>query len=152
MKTFLLITLISAFFTGCSSSNAFSKFNLTPEQAKGENSMLSSKIYAKGKTVGVLSAIYLNQVFPKTYHENEVFYVSLYLKNSLKGVAFSLNGEEALHIEELKRDNKFSSLLPSKEKWKKYYLVEFKKEGKNLTLLVKTQEYKSDALLYFKDL
>lgn len=151
MKNFLLITLIFAFFTGCSSSNAFSRFNLTPEQAKSENSILSSKIHSSNKIVGVVSAVYLNQVLPKTYNKNESFYVSFYTKNAVKDLKFFLNAKEAIKIKELESDNEFSSILASKEDWKKYYFVEFSKQGEKLSFVAQTKRYKSDALVYKKE-
>ncbi len=151
MKTFLLITLISALFTGCSSSNAFSQFSLTPEQSKSENSILSSKIHFQNKTVGTVSAVYLNQVLPKIYNENEWFYVSMYTKDSEKDVKFFLNGEKALNVKKLQVENKFSHLLSSVEEWKTYYLVEFKQLGNTLSFIVKNSNASSAPLIYKKE-
>ena len=151
MKTFLLITLISALFTGCSSSNAFSRFNLSPQQAKSENSILSSKIHDKNTTVGILSAVYLNQVLPETYNEDEWFYVSIYIKDSVKDLQFFLNGKEALNFRELNVGNQFSHLTSSKEDWKKYYLVQFNKQGNSLSFVAKNSQYSSTPLVYKKE-
>ena len=151
MKNFLLITLILALFTGCSSSNAFSKFNLTPEQAKSENSILSSKIHFKGKTVGIISALYLNQVFPKVYNENAWFYVSVYTKNSEDNLNFFLNGEKTLSIKKLHAENKFSNLISLNENWKTYYLLQFKQPSNALSFVAKNSLYSSDALIYTKE-
>ncbi len=151
MKNFLLITLILALFTGCSSSNAFSRFKLTQRQAESENSILSAKIYSSDTTVGLVSTLYLNQVFPDIYKKDESFYVSLYIKDGVKDLHFLLNGEEAIKVKELQKANEFSSLLSSKENWKRYYLVEFSKQGKKLSFVAKTKHYKSDALIYEKE-
>ena len=151
MKTFLLITLIFALFTGCSSSNAFSRFHLSESQAKGENSILSSKIYSKNEVVGMVSTLYLNQVLPEKYKNNEWFYLSVYTKKDLENLKFLLNGKEPLLVQELNASNEFSSLISSNEKWKKYYLLEFKKVGETLHLQLKSSSYSSLVLSYAKE-
>ena len=151
MKTFLLITLILALFTGCTSSNAFSRFNISQEQAKSENSILSSKIHSDKKTVGIVSAVYLNQVLPETYHGDEWFYVSVYTKGNVKDLQFFLNGRGAFDFKELDQNNKFSHLNSSKEDWKTYYLVQFNRLGSTLSFVTKNSLYSSDALVYKKE-
>ncbi len=151
MKNFLLITLIFAFFTGCSSSNAFSRFNLTQEQAKSENSILSTKIHFQNKTIGIVSTVYLNQVLPKLYNKNEWFYVSVYINNPEDDLKFYLNGEEALSVKKLQEKNKFSHLLSSTEDWKTYYLIEFRQLGNTLKFVAKDASYSSDPLVYKKE-
>ena len=151
MKNFLLITLILAYFTGCSSSNAFSRFNITPKQAKIENSILSSIIYSSNDIAGLISVVYLNQVFPKIYTKYEDFYISVYTKNEVKDLNFFLNGKKAIEIKELESNNKFTSILASKVKWKKYYLVEFNKQGEKLSFVAQTKHYKSNPLIYKKE-
>ncbi len=152
MKTFLLITLILILFTGCSSSNAFSRFNLTSMQIKCENSILSSKIHSQNKTIGTLSVLYLNQVLAKTYNKDEWFYVSIYTtKDKGRDIKFFLNGEEALSVKELQVKNKFSYLLSSTQEWKRYYLVRFKKLDNRLSFIAKNSNFTSDPLIYKKE-
>ena len=149
MKTFLIITLTTFIFSGCSKYNAFSNFNLTQAQEKSEDSIQSATINTKEGSVGLLSAIYLNRVYPQKYKDGEYFYVYLYTQIDKKKLDFFLNNNLCVELKELSVQNEFSHLVPSSEKWKKYYLVKFKKEGEHLALQAKNS-YISSAMILFK--
>jgi len=154
MKTFLLTTLLATIFFGCSKHSAFSDFNLTISQEKSEDSIQSAKINNKNDTIGLLSAIHLNKVYPNTYNNDEYFYIYLYTKETTESLNFILNDTLALNVEELKSDNQFSFHLTSPtEKWKKYFLVKFKqqKKGSLLTLEVKNSLIASTKMLFRKE-
>jgi hypothetical protein len=153
MKTFLITTLFLLVIDGCSTRNAFTNFNLTQNQAKSEDSILNAKIYKGKKITGVVSAVYLNRVLPKEYNTHEYFYIVLYdkHKNTDKKIKFIVNGKEALAIKKLKENNEFSDLISSNSDWKRYYLVEFEKQGANLKLKVKIAKHKSDNLMFRKE-
>jgi hypothetical protein len=151
MKTFLIITAFSIIFTNCSHQSAFSYFNITPEQAKSEESIQSSEIYNKQNISGVVSAIYLNSIMPKEYNGDEYFYIYMYSKNDDKNITFLLNNKKALKIIELQNQNKFSHLVSSNPQWKKYYLVKFSKEGNLLKFQVKLSQSSSKKMIYIKN-
>ena len=151
MKTFLTITLLSIIFSGCSKHSAFSDFNLTETQERSEDSIQSVKIYNGTKTVGLLSSIYLNRVYPQRYKDGEYFYIYLYAKNTSENLDFYLNSNSIVKIEKLKPKNEFSNLTSPTEAWKEYYLVKFQKEGKILTLEVKNSQVSSFPMVFKKD-
>ena len=151
MKTFLTLSLLTILFSGCAKHSAFSDFNLTLSQERSEDSIQSAKIYNKTKTVGLFSSIYLNRVYPQKYKDGEYFYIYLYTKEDAKNLDFFLNNKPALSIKSLESTNEFSKLTSPTESWKEYYLVQFKKEGKKLTLQVKNSQISSDPMIFKKD-
>ena len=152
------IVLLSA----CSSKNAFSKFNMSKEQELSVSSLLSSKIKSQdGNIDGVISAIYLNDIYPNSYNTNEYFFVYIFLKNKKEmhnpkqfdklETNLRLNGELAIKIKQLPHKNKFSNLAFIKSDWNKYYLVAFKKQDKNpINLVLESGQSSSDQLRYQK--
>ena len=151
MKTFLITILFMFAFDGCSTKNAFSSFNITPDQERSEENTKSSKIQNGNNIDGVVTAIYLNKAMPETYKENEYFYVYLYTKQDNQNIQFSLNGDAPLRIEELEVENMFTHLTSFKADWSKYYLVAFKSQTEELSLLVRNAEFTSNKLLFEKE-
>jgi len=150
MKTFLITILFMFVFNACSTKNAFSSFKITPAQEKSEDNVQSSKII-DGETIdGLVTAIYLNKVVPKTYKENEYFYVYLYTKHN-NNIKFLLNGNEALKVEELEPQNMFTYLTSFNAEWSRYYLVAFKAEDANLSFSVRNEHFYSNKLIFEKE-
>lgn len=138
-------------FDGCSTKNAFSSFNITPDQERSEENTKSSKIQNGNNIDGVVTAIYLNKAMPETYKENEFFYVYLYTKQDNQNIEFLLNGEAPLKVEELEVENMFTRLTSFKADWSKYYLVAFTSQTEELSLLVRNAEFTSNKLLFEKE-
>ena len=153
MKFFLTILLITMTFLGCSKNNAFDRFNLSHTQELTEESIQSSKLKTDTQTKGVVSTVYLNNVYPELYNENEYFYVYFFIKgeSDIKNLHFLLNGSESIYIEELKAENEFSKLTTFDAKWKKYYLVGFKKQSDKIGFELKSSTLSSSTLYYEKD-
>ena len=153
MKTFLIITILLTLFNACSSNNAFSEFHITEAQEKSEDSILSSKIYDANRVIGVVSAVYLNRIFPEKYHDFDVFYVYLYTKEKGTQLSFILNKIQAKEVQHLEAKNQFSDLIPYTGDWQNYYLVKFtKKEDKILRLRVKTKNSSSELMLFHREI
>lgn len=151
MKTFLTLMLIVTFFNGCSQKNAFSEFNITQNQEKGEENLLSSKIYGKNGVDGIVSAIYLNKIFPKRYQDGEYFYIALYLQNDKKSLKFFLNKRGAIKVTHLPASNAFSKIVSFQGTWKDYYLVKFHKSTQELQLSVQNAHSSSQKMLFKKE-
>lgn len=161
IKLLIIITILIT-FNACSSKNAFTTFNMSEEQERSVSSLLSSKIKSKdGKIDGVISAIYLNEIYPDSYHTNEYFFVYLFLKNKQKAnqsdehyaeeLNLTLNGKKPVKIKQLPNKNKFSNLTFIKSDWNRYYLVAFKKQEKNsISLVLENGQSFSDPLMYQK--
>lgn len=160
MKFFIYIFIL-IFFSSCASKNAFTNFNLNENEELSITSLKRTKIIKDGKTEGAFSAIYLNEVYPDIYNDDEYFFVYLYLKkeekisdpNTIndKKIKISLNNIQAIKLKELSNINRFSKLTGSKNKWSRYYLVSFAKTGKALTLKIESDQSFSAALSYQKD-
>lgn len=150
--SWLVYLFIIVFLSGCASSNAFTKFHLTPHQQYAFSNLQLSDISYNQKFIGTVTAIYLNNIFPKKYHHDEYFYVVVYLQNNGK-LEYILNGQNPTKITQLPKNNQFSSLLPVFDNWHRYYLVQFKhiKED-HLVFQAKQAKFHSYALRYLKTL
>lgn len=151
MKTFLIISLLTIIFNGCTAHNAFDKFNITPTRELSEDSIQSFKIKHNDKVDGIVSVVYLNKVLPKLYKNSEYFYIYLYVKDKNTSVKFTLNGEPSMLREELKPSNEFSYLTSFEAPWSKYYVVGFKEQGNVLDLNVSTSKAAEATLKFVKD-
>ena len=164
MKFFFITLTFTILLTGCS-QNAFTKFNLDKEQELSVSSSQTSKITFSNsnKVYGIFSAVYLNEINPKSFNKNEYFYIYVYLKNEtsskksflMKNIdsSITLNGRPPIKIEKLPHANRFSHLSVVSNKWNKYYLFTFKKEDnvtKQLKLTFKKDDLSSEVLTYKK--
>ena len=153
MKSILNALFFTILLAACSHQNAFTKFNLNKEQELGMSSLKSSKIIANNKVRGVISAIYLNEVDPNQFNENEYFYIFTYLKDSSEDITLTLNQKSAIKIEKLSNENRFSHLCSIKNEWNRYYLVTFAKEKKDtLKLILQTSNGSKASLVYKKEI
>jgi hypothetical protein len=152
MKFKIAISLLSTFLlAGCTSTNAFTKFNIDEQQQQTFSNFRVSKIFDKNVSIGTVSAIYLNNIMPDKYKDGEYFYVTLYLQNKEK-LTYLLNGNPPQSIEQLPRDNQYGKLLSASDNWHQYYLVVFKKvANEHLALVAKQANYHSYALKYLKN-
>jgi len=150
---YIIITLITIFsFVGCSKNNAFDNFKLTKDQELSINSLQSSKIKNGDKVDGIFSAIYLNDIYPKLFNDNEYFFVFYYMKEDNKNLNFKLNNFLPIKIKKLPTKNRFTKLINIQNSWNNYYLIAFKKQEKKfLNLSLENNQYISDLLKYQKD-
>jgi len=158
----LSIFIIFTLFTACADKNAFDKFNMQEDQELGAANLQSSKIKMSQNVDGIVSAIYLNKVYPKIYTNDEYFYVYLYLKDKKEmfnpkklddiKLTMRLNSKLPIKIKQLEAKNKFSHLALVENEWNLYYLVAFKQESEDkISLVLETDQSRSDALVYQKD-
>ncbi len=162
MKSFFITVNILLMLSGCATKNAFSKFDMTSEQELSASSLQTSKIISGNKVEGVLSAIYLNEIYPKSFNQNEYFFIWLYLKNKKEmynpnllddiDLVLKLNSKLPIKIKQLPHANQFSHLVSMKNRWSNYYLVAFEKEeDKTLSLVLESGQSSSAELRYQKD-
>ena len=159
---FLTIIAILLLISGCSTRNAFEQFNMEKEQELSVSSLLSSKITSQnGEIQGVVSAIYLNEIYPQSYNNNEYFFVYIFLKDKKKmndpkrfdelSLNLKLNNKTPIKIKQLPHENKFTNLAFMKSDWNKYYLVAFQKDNKSsLNLVLESGQSFSAPLKYQK--
>jgi len=161
MKTFFIILTFLTLFTACSSKNAFSEFKMDKDQELSISSLKSSKIISKnGEVSGVFSAIYLNEVYPKSFKGDEYFFVYLFTKDTKEmydplkptqtDLRLKLNSKLPIKLQKLPQNNRFSHLVETKSNWNRYYLVSFKKADK-INLVLENGLSSSAVLKYQKD-
>ena len=161
MRTFLIFFSFLVFFNGCSEKNAFSEFNMLKSEELSVTSLLSSKILFKnGEINGIFSAIYLNEIYPQKFNDDEYFFVFYYVKdskdiNNPQNLVYSdlnikLNSNLPLKILKLPEENKFSHLVNIRNNWSRYYLIAFKKSD-SINLVLENGEASSSQLKYEKN-
>lgn len=158
MKTFFIFLTFLTLFTGCSKKNAFYEFKMDKDQERSASSLQSSKIVSKGGEVsGVLSAIYLNEVYPETFNQDESFFIFVFTKEKKElydpnkptdtDLKVMLNSKLPIKIEELSQENKFSHLVDIKNDWNRYYIVTFEKAD-TINLIIEDANASSGILKY----
>lgn len=148
--TILLTSLL--FLSGCSHQNAFTKFELLQDQEAAIASLQSSKLEYNDKVAGVVSVIYLNEVYPKPYNGEEYFLLSLYLKEGEKEIQVQLNNKKPLKIKQLSHTNRLSHLSGTQNVWSRYYLVAFQEQSSDkLSLVLKEGTYTSKNIVFRKN-
>ena len=157
MKLFINALTFTILLTGCSTQNAFTKFEMTKQQELSISNSQTSKVKFKNKVDGIFTALYLNEIDNRSFNDNEYFYVYMYVKdkkqmnqdNLLHSI--KLNTKPAIKIEELSYTNRFSNLTTINNRWNRYYLVTFKADNtKKLNLIFRYGEFSSDILRYKK--
>jgi len=151
MKIFLIIMIFTLSFLSCSQRNAFSNFGITPVQEKSEENIQSAKIINGENIDGIVTAVYLNKIFPKRFHTQEYFYLYMYSKIKAKNINFMLNHQRAIALKELNTTNEFTQLTSFKAQWSKYYLMEFPQQDGNLSLQVKYLDFSSKGIIFPKE-
>ena len=162
MRYILTILTFSLLFLGCAEKNAFTKFNMQEDQELSAASLQGAKVKMGENVDGIVSAIYLNKVYPNVYTGNEYFYVYLYLKNEKEmynpntlndiKLTMKLNGKLPVKIKQLDAKNKFSHLAFINSQWRRYFLVAFEQTSTStINLVLETDQSSSDALTYQKD-
>lgn len=158
MKTFFIFLTFLTLFTGCSKKNAFYKFKMDKDQELSASSLQSSKIVSKdGEVKGVFSAIYLNEVYPETFNQEESFFIFFFSKEKKElydqskstdtNLKVMLNSKLPIKIEELSQANKFSHLVDIKNDWNRYYIVTFEKAD-TINLVFEDANASSGVLKY----
>ena len=152
MKYFLITLTFLLFLSGCSYQNAFSKFNMNKEEELLAANTQSAKIESEEGINGVFTAIYLNNIYKDKYQNEDMFFISVYMKDKNIKYGFMLNKLNSLKIEKIENLNEFTALMRTKEKWNTYYLVSFKSTEKKIDLILFGKDFSSAQLHYLKDL
>lgn len=158
MKYFFLITIFLLISTGCSQKNAFVKFDMGKDEERSISSLQTSQIIGKNAEIsGVISAVYLNEIYPKKFSKNDSFYLFIYMKDSKNRdlmdpkINLKMNKRLPISVTELPSNNEFTHLVDVENSWNRYYLVEFEKDDGALDLIFDNKSSLSSALKYKKD-
>lgn len=165
MKLFLLSSLTSLLLlSGCSSQ--FERYTPSDTKELAATSYKNGSIVKNGKTKVMMSAIYLNQVYPKYDHETVQFIVGIYShtrvpislyfdtpspKNVPQAYSVTLDRKHALSSKKLEEDDPLIDLMPIASKWVTYYFVTFKKPKNPKHAVLKLKGKRGKIKLIFND-
>jgi len=154
-----MIALIG--FSGCAQKGTFDLFKMDEAHERSVEQLRTGAIVQSFETKALVSAIYLNPVYPQTYNDGEYFVGAVYFEKVSQdvkkwdlythGYTLTLNGKKATLLEELKENDPKRALIPVQNNWNKYYFIRFDSvlEGA-LTLLLENNQTGSVALSYQK--
>jgi len=164
MKVVLAGLAVVLVISGCSRSSAFTHFTkLDSAQERAVSSLQTGSIKTDQYRKAIISTVYLNQVEPKTYTENETFFIALYLRggetlqlqdddSSHAIYQLSLNGTAPLNTTAIEEGDPLRRLMPISNDWNYFYTVEFPHHDENnLTLTLENDQFESVSLTYQKD-
>jgi hypothetical protein len=134
MRYYIVAILAILYLSGCSSKNAFTPYDLDSKQELALNSLKSAKIVSNGGELkGVISAIWLNSVYPEEFSGDEYFYINFFTKDDSKA-NFDISIDGAMPYDLVKlSDDPYAKLLGIDNSWSRGYLLRAK-EPKSLKL------------------
>ncbi len=165
MRFSLHVSLVLAtlfIFTGCTKTNAFSRFHFSAVKEQAASSLRTSKINLDNDVIGIVSAIYLNEVNPQKYNGMEYFYIAVYTKNkdtlhdpnsvNKSDMVLKLNDELPVKIKKMDQKNEFEGLIALDNNWTSYYLVAFPtSQSDKLSITLQDGKFGSLPLVYQKN-
>jgi len=159
---FLSIAVIALLgFSGCAQKGTFDLFKMDEAHERAVEQLRTGAIVTSLETKALISAVYLNPIYPQTYKDGEYFVGAVYFERDSRdvkkwdlethGYALTLNGKKATLLEELKESDPRRALIPVQNNWNKYYFIRFDSvpEGA-LTLLLENNQTGRVALSYQK--
>lgn len=159
---FSIMTLIALIgFSGCAQKGTFDLFKMDEAHERAVEQLRTGAIVQSLETKAIISAIYLNPIYPQTYNDGEYFVGAIYFERDNRdlkkldlyehGYSLTLNGQKATRLEELKESDPRRSLIPVQNNWNKYYFIRFDSIPVGpLTLLLENNQTGSVALSYPK--
>jgi hypothetical protein len=154
-----LIALLS--LSGCADKGAFDLFTMDKAHERSVEQLRTGSIVLSLETKAIISAIYLNPVYPEQYKDGESFIAAIYFENDMRsvkkrdfkdiGYALTLNGKEPAEIEELKETDVRRQLMPVRNTWNRFYLVKYNNFSEGaLALALENNQTGSVVLNYQK--
>lgn len=142
--------------TGCTTAQQpADSYRMTSAAERAVTSLQTITISQGDAVEAIVSGIYLNAVYPRRYRDGEYFLIALYdaLGQGLLGT-LKLNGVVApLAVEPLAEEDPLLSLMPIRNAWYRYYLLQFPLQpaARELTLTPGSGRTVKGALNYRKD-
>ncbi len=149
-------------FGGCSGKGAFDMFRMDEAHERSVEQMRTGTIIQSFETKAIISAVYLNPVYPDTYQDGDYFIAAIYFdKGNLEtkkwdlkehGYSLTLNDKAPASMEELRESDPRRALIPVRNNWNKYYFIRFEPGQEDLlTLKLANDQTGSVALSYPKE-
>ena len=154
-----LIALVG--FSGCAQKGTFDMFKMDEAHERAVEQLRTGAIVQSFETKALISAVYLNPIYPEKYSEGEYFVGAFYFEHDNRdlkkwdlythGYTLTLNREKATVIEELEEADPRRSLIPVQNNWNKYYFIRFDSVPEGvLTLLLENNQTGRVVLSYQK--
>jgi hypothetical protein len=84
---FSVLCLIALFtLSGCSDKGAFDLFKMDAAHERSVEQLRTGSIVLSLETKAIISALYLNPVYPDQYKDGESFIVAIYFENDIRSV------------------------------------------------------------------
>ncbi|MEA3228598.1 MAG: hypothetical protein U9P38_05945 [Campylobacterota bacterium] len=149
MKYFL-VTLFLLGVQGCSYKNAYTSFDMNKTAEHIESNTQSSKIEFNERVEGLFTAIYLNNIYKNRFVDEEIFVISLYIKDEMADYKFKLNSENIIDSEKIESNHKYFSLISHQNSWNKNFMIKFKTSARDLNLTLENNN-RSSLLKFQKE-
>ena len=154
------VLLSLALLSGC--SQQFKHYNLDATREGAASSFQSAKIMDGNKVDMVISAVYLNDVYPQYPLDASHFLVAIYSKHPSKvlfltgfpydrdnAYVLKRGSDSAISAELLDADDPLIELMPIHTRWAKYYYVTYPYKAGTPTLTLTAKDGRS-AKMRFK--
>lgn len=146
MKNILIVLLVGVALTGCGKSGYFGfTSSTTYTNALEHTKRIETRDNFESRML--LSATYLNAIYPENYNKSEFFLIGIYISNDFKkelsginnpNYKITLNDNHFSSAKELGKDDPLLKKMPLINRWSTYYVVSFAEvNGSNLSLSVK---------------
>lgn len=122
--------------TGCADKGAFDFFKMDAAHERSVEQLRTGSILLSLETKAIISALYLNPVYPDQYKDSEYFIAAIYFENDIRGIKqrnmndigyhLTLNGKEPVEVEELRENDLRRNLIPVRNTWNRYYMIRYK--------------------------
>lgn len=133
MKQITIFFIVLILLTGCGRS-AFFGFTSSTVYNDALMHTKRTEITDKFESRVLMSATYLNGVYPDKYSGNEFFLIGLYISNDFRdekaginnpNYTITLNKEPFIKVDELDKEDPLLKQLPLINRWSRYYIAEF---------------------------
>jgi hypothetical protein len=135
MRFSLLSFVALLTMSGCAQKGAFDLFKMDAAHERSVEQLRAGSIVLSLETKAIISAIYLNPVYPEQYKDGEYFIAAIYFENDMRsvkkrgikdiGYRLTLNGKEPVEMEELAEKDLRRELIPVRNTWNRFYLVKY---------------------------
>ncbi len=153
----ILVSL--ALLSGC--SQQFKHYNLDATKESAASSFQSATILDGNKVDMVISAVYLNDVYPQYPLDASYFLVAVYSKNPaellfLTGFPYDRDNayvlkrgsDSALSADQLDDDDPLIELMPIHTRWAKYYYVTYPYRPGTPTLILTSKDGRTAKMTF----
>jgi hypothetical protein len=161
MRILMMSVCTVLMMSGCADKGAFDMFKMDKVYERAVEQTRTGSIVRSLETKALVSAVYLDPIYPEQYNDGEYFVGAVYFERDNRdvkkwdlathGYTLTLNGKTPTLIEELKESDPRRSFIPVQNNWNKYYFIRFDSQSEGaLVLLLDNNQTGQVALTYQK--